>query len=178
MPKRLAIIGAGSAGLITLHNALRRLPDWEIQAFEKGDNVRGAWGNPYPGFISTSTKYTTQFSAFRKYDCTAGENYEDFFRDDEYGNYLDEFAWCCGWWLPIEHASKTLDQIDIHVGHAIYSVADTDFCIGPAGVPNDDTQHPCPSITELVGDSDLAIWPSGGDDVGLGVADGCYIDCP
>lgn len=92
MPKRLAIIGAGSAGLITLHNALRRLPGWEIQVYEKGDNVRGAWGNPYPGFISTSTKYTTQFSAFRKYDCTAGENYEDFFRDDEYGNYLDEFA--------------------------------------------------------------------------------------
>jgi len=96
MPKRLAIIGAGSAGLISLDNVLRHLPDWEVRVFQKGGDVRGSWGNPYPGFISTSTKYTTQFSAFRKFPCPArggGErNYEEFFREGEYGDYLEEFA--------------------------------------------------------------------------------------
>lgn len=96
MPKRLAIIGAGSAGLITLYNALRRLPDWEIQVFQKENHVRGSWGNPYPGFISTSTKYTTQFSAFRRFGSASSssgrQENKDFFREDEYGNYLEEFV--------------------------------------------------------------------------------------
>jgi hypothetical protein len=95
-PKRLAIIGAGSSGLVTLKNALDRLPDWEITCFEKGRTTIGVWGNSYPGFVSTSTKYTTQFASFQKWDCRADPADRplkgDFFLGDEYGRYLDEFA--------------------------------------------------------------------------------------
>ena len=94
--KRLAIIGAGSSGLVTLKNALDRLPDWEITCFEKGQTTTGVWGNPYPGFVSTSTKYTTQFTSLQKWDCGADPADRpckgDFFLGDEYGRYLDEFA--------------------------------------------------------------------------------------
>jgi len=95
-PKRLAIIGAGASGLVTLKNALDRLPGWEITCFEKGTTTTGCWGKPYPGFVSTSTKYTTQFSCFQKWDCNADPADRplkaDFFLGDEYGRYLDEFA--------------------------------------------------------------------------------------
>jgi hypothetical protein len=94
--KRLAIIGAGSSGLITLRNALERLPDWDIVCLEKGRSTQGHWGNPYPGFVSTSTKYTTQFACFRKWDSRADPNNRptkaDFFIGGEYGRYLDAFA--------------------------------------------------------------------------------------
>lgn len=95
-PKRLAIIGAGSSGLITLRNALERLPDWEILCLERGHSTQGHWGNPYPGFVSTSTKYTTQFTCFRKWDSSADpanrSSKADFFIGGEYGRYLDAFA--------------------------------------------------------------------------------------
>lgn len=93
---RLAIIGAGSGGLITLKYAVDQLPGWEIVCLEKGNNTRGVWGNPYPGFVSTSTKYTTQFSCFRKWDPRVDPadraSMADFFRGDEYGRYLEEFV--------------------------------------------------------------------------------------
>ena len=98
--KRLAIIGAGSSGLVTLKHALDRLPGWEIVCFEKGGDTVGCWGNPYPGFISTSTKFTTQFSCYRKWDCEADPasraKREDFFRGAEYGHYLKEFSGAFG----------------------------------------------------------------------------------
>ena len=139
-PKRLAIIGAGSSGLVTLKNALDRLPDWEITCFEKGTTTIGVWGNPYPGFVSTSTKYTTQFSSFQKWDCTADPADRplkaDFFRGDEYGQYLDEFAdhfdlrkhihlgtsvrSICknepGWTLEIDGREETFDKLIICTG--------------------------------------------------------------
>lgn len=94
--KRLAIIGGGSSGLITLKSALEALPDWEIVCFEKSDRIIGVWGNPFPGFLSTSTKYTTQFACFPVYEATTDSNgkasREEFFRDDEYGRYLEQFA--------------------------------------------------------------------------------------
>ena len=92
--KSLAIIGAGSSGLITLKLALDRLPNWEIQCFERSSSIRGCWGNPYKGFISTSTKFTTQFTCHRKYDTDAAgkKDYSDFFKDHEYGDYLENFA--------------------------------------------------------------------------------------
>ena len=94
--KRLAIIGAGSSGLVTLKFALDLLPAWEVVCFEKGDTTTGVWGNPYPGFVSTSTKYTTQFSCFRKWSCEADPADRplkaDFFRGDEYGRYLEDFV--------------------------------------------------------------------------------------
>ncbi len=94
--RRLAIIGGGSSGLICLKNGLDVLSDWEIVCFEKSDRIIGCWGNPYPGFVSTSTKYTTQFACFPQYDASvkldAGESRSEFFRDDQYGQYLEAFA--------------------------------------------------------------------------------------
>ena len=94
--KRLAIIGCGSSGLVTLKTALDFLPDWEVTAFEQSGSIRGCWGDPHPGFVSTSTRYTTQFACFPKWKATVspdgGQSREEFFRDSEYGDYLDEFA--------------------------------------------------------------------------------------
>ncbi|MFK7850363.1 MAG: NAD(P)-binding domain-containing protein [Akkermansiaceae bacterium] len=133
-PRRLAIIGAGSSGLVTLKNAIDRLPDWEIVCYEKGTATIGCWGNPYPGFVSTSTKYTTQFTSFVKWDCEADPanrpTKSDFFLGDEYGRYLNDFADHFGlrkhiqletavrkirkvdgrWTLSIDHHSTTRDE--------------------------------------------------------------------
>jgi cation diffusion facilitator CzcD-associated flavoprotein CzcO len=94
--RRLLIIGAGSSGLITLKHALELLPDWQIDCFEKSDRVTGAWGHPYDGFVSTSTKYTTQFSCFPCFDASVaddgGASRNEFFRNGEFGDYLNRFA--------------------------------------------------------------------------------------
>jgi dimethylaniline monooxygenase (N-oxide forming) len=94
--RRLAIIGGGSSGLICLKNGLDLLADWDIVCFEKSDRVTGCWGNPYPGFVSTSTKYTTQFACFPQFDASVnsdgGSSRSEFFRDAEYGQYLEGFA--------------------------------------------------------------------------------------
>lgn len=94
--KRLAIIGGGSSGLICLKNALESLNEWEIVCYEKSNRITGCWGNPYPGFVSTSTKYTTQFSCFTLFDANVkpdgGASRSEFFRNDEYGQYLEQFA--------------------------------------------------------------------------------------
>jgi len=101
MPKRLAIIGCGSSGLITLKYALDELRDWEITAYEASSNITGCWGNPPTGFVSTSTKYTTQFACYPLYDANVrrdlltdspSSRYPDFFCDGEYGEYLEKFA--------------------------------------------------------------------------------------
>ena len=94
--KRLAIIGCGSSGLITLKYALEFLPEWEVICFEQSDSITGCWGNPYPGFVSTSTKYTTQFACFPICGATmsaeGAQSREEFFQNDEYGQYLTAFA--------------------------------------------------------------------------------------
>ena len=94
--KRLAIIGAGSSGLVTLKLALDQLPDLEVCCFERTSSTQGAWGRTYEGFVSTSTKYTTQFSCHRKYDSQvrsgAKEEYYEFFMHYEYGDYLQSFV--------------------------------------------------------------------------------------
>jgi dimethylaniline monooxygenase (N-oxide forming) len=94
--RRLAIIGCGSSGLITLKSALAELPGWEIVCFERTGQITGCWGNPYPGFVSTSTKYTTQFACFPERDAAvepdAGQSRAEFYRDAEYGEYLRRFA--------------------------------------------------------------------------------------
>ncbi|QDV25645.1 NAD(P)/FAD-dependent oxidoreductase [Aureliella helgolandensis] len=94
--KRLAIIGAGSSGLVSLKTAIEVLPNWEIVCFEKSSGVTGCWGNPYPNFVSTSTKYTTQFACFPVVDASVhrdgGQSRSEFFCNDEYGQYLEAFA--------------------------------------------------------------------------------------
>ncbi len=101
MPRqRLAIIGAASSGLVTLKYVADCLSDWEIVCFEKSGSIQGCWGNPFPGFVSTSTKYTTQFACFAEFDChtdsvlsdRSTDKHSAFFRDGEYGQYLESFA--------------------------------------------------------------------------------------
>ena len=94
--QRLAIVGAGSSGLISLKYALEILPAWQIECFEESETITGAWGHPYDGFVSTSTKYTTQFACYPEYDASVdtdrGASRSEFFRDGEYGEYLSRFA--------------------------------------------------------------------------------------
>jgi dimethylaniline monooxygenase (N-oxide forming) len=94
--RRLAIIGAGSSGLITLKHAIDHLPGWQVVCFEASDRVVGVWGNPYRGFVSTSTRYTTQFCCYPERDATVeadgGRSRAEFFRDGQFGEYLNRFA--------------------------------------------------------------------------------------
>ena len=101
MKKKLAIIGCGSSGLITLKYALEELSDWQVVAYEATSCITGCWGRQPSGFVSTSTKYTTQFACYPLYDARVHRNlsanvqtgrYPDFFCDGQYGVYLEEFA--------------------------------------------------------------------------------------
>jgi len=80
---------------------LEELQGWEIFAFKQSSSVTGCWGRPPAGFISTSTKYTTQFACFPLFDAfvhrdftaaTFDKLYPDFFCDGQYGDYLERFA--------------------------------------------------------------------------------------
>ncbi|MBM3966894.1 MAG: hypothetical protein FJ308_17785 [Planctomycetes bacterium] len=101
MSKKIVIVGCGSSGLIMLKYALDELRDWEIVAYEASSKITGCWGRPPSGFVSTSTKYTTQFACYSLYDANVRRDlssvspslqYPDFFRDEEYGEYLEKFA--------------------------------------------------------------------------------------
>ncbi len=91
---RIAVVGAGCSGLVTLKYLLDSFPASDIVCFEKSHSVRGVWGNQRADFVSTSTKYTTQFSCFRKWrlDVSPEKNFEEFYRGSEFGDYLEEFA--------------------------------------------------------------------------------------
>ena len=91
---RIAVVGAGCSGLVTLKYLLDAFPEADNICFEKTLSVRGVWGNQRPNFVSTSTRYTTQFSCFRKYppEVTPEKNYEEFYRGSEFGDYLESFA--------------------------------------------------------------------------------------
>ena len=112
--KRLAIVGGGSSGLITLKLALDELKDWDIVCFEKSGCITGCWGRPYPGFVSTSTKYTTQFASYPLFSATVnpdgGQSREEFFREGEYGQYLEQFAEKFGLRKHIE-LNTTVEQV-------------------------------------------------------------------
>lgn len=90
MRRRLGIIGAGSSGLAALKHAIDLLPDWDIVCWEKSDRVCGAWGEMPESFMSTSTRYTTQFTCFPKF--TPAIDGHEFYRGSEFGVYLNEFA--------------------------------------------------------------------------------------
>ena len=91
---KIAVIGAGCSGLVTLKYLLDSFPSTDIVCFEKSYSVRGAWGNQRADFVSTSTKYTTQFSCFRKWsaDAVPEKKFSEFYRGSEFGDYLEEFA--------------------------------------------------------------------------------------
>ncbi len=91
---KIAVIGAGCSGLVTLKYLLGVYPGTDIVCFEKSHSVRGVWGDQRPDFVSTSTKYTTQFSCFRKWnaDVAHDKDYSEFYRGSEFGDYLETFA--------------------------------------------------------------------------------------
>jgi cation diffusion facilitator CzcD-associated flavoprotein CzcO len=91
---KIAVVGAGSSGLVTLKYLLDAYPTMDVVCFEKSHSVRGCWGDQRPDFVSTSTKYTTQFSCFRKWapDVALTRNFEEFYRGSEFGDYLEAFA--------------------------------------------------------------------------------------
>ncbi|MEM7129774.1 MAG: FAD/NAD(P)-binding protein [Chloroflexota bacterium] len=96
---RIAVIGAGSSGLVTLKYLLDAYPSTtyattEVICFEKSRSVRGCWGDQRPDFVSTSTKYTTQFSCFREWQPTVAPQptFDEFYRGAEFGDYLEAFA--------------------------------------------------------------------------------------
>ncbi|HRQ25158.1 MAG TPA: FAD/NAD(P)-binding protein, partial [Anaerolineales bacterium] len=91
---KIAVIGAGCSGLITLKYLLDAFPAEDVICFEKGYSVRGVWGDQRADFVSTSTKYTTQFSCFRKWgsDVAPERDYTEFYRGSEFGDYLEAFA--------------------------------------------------------------------------------------
>jgi len=91
---KIAVVGSGSSGLVTLKYLLDTYPATDVICFEKSHSVRGVWGGQRPDFVSTSTKYTTQFSCFRKWspDITPDQNFEEFYRGSEFGDYLEAFA--------------------------------------------------------------------------------------
>ncbi|MEW4563119.1 FAD/NAD(P)-binding protein [Bremerella sp. JC770] len=123
--KRLAVIGCGSSGLITLKAAIDALPDWQIVCFEKGERITGVWGNPYPGFVSTSTKYTTQFTCFPVRDAEVesdgGASRAEFFRNGEYGAYLNQFAdaFQLRPHIKLRHAVERLERATNHQGWVV-----------------------------------------------------------
>ncbi len=90
----IAVVGAGSSGLVTLKYLRDAFPEANIVCFEKGQSIRGCWGNQREDFISTSTKYTTQFSCFRKWKPTVSptKDYTEFYQGAEFGDYLEAFA--------------------------------------------------------------------------------------
>jgi hypothetical protein len=160
MKKRLAIVGGGSSGLITLKMALDFLPDWEIVCFEKSDSIVGCWGNPYPGFVSTSTRYATQFACYPICDASVNEDggtsREEFFREDEYGAYLTSFAEHFGLRqhiqlnTQVENIRKESDQWKMDVGGKTTSFDAVVICSGLAATPKPvDCKLPQLSATEL-----------------------------
>ena len=92
--EKIAVVGAGCSGLVTLKYLLDIYPAGDVTCFEKGNSVRGVWGNQRPDFVSTSTKYTTQFSCFRKWmpEVSPQRDYAEFYRGPEFGDYLEAFA--------------------------------------------------------------------------------------
>ena len=87
--KRICIIGAGPAGLINLATLARDLDmsEWEIVLYERSNRFGGAWAWQDSEFMSTSTKFATQFASFVKFTTKDG-----FFRGQEYGEYLTAFV--------------------------------------------------------------------------------------
>ncbi len=90
----IAVVGAGSSGLVTLKYLFDVYPTSDVVCFEKSNSVRGCWGDQRADFVSTSTKYTTQFSCFRKWQLAVApeQNFTEFYSGAEFGNYLELFA--------------------------------------------------------------------------------------
>ncbi len=175
--QRLAIIGCGSSGLICLKSALDLLPsaEWEIVCFEKSERITGCWGNPYPGFVSTSTKYTTQFACFPLSDACvkddAGRSRDEFFCGGDYGEYLEQFAEhfhlsphiqlnsqvqylrpiTGGWELSLQRRAKEIESSDANRDTQIEQFDVVIICTGLASRPK-----PIPSDVPVLSMAELS----------------------
>jgi hypothetical protein len=175
---RIAVIGAGCSGLVTLKYLLDTFPAGDILCFEKSHSVRGVWGDQRPDFVSTSTKYTTQFSCFRKWsaDSAPRQNYEEFYRGSEFGDYLEAFAahfrlkQCIRFGVELRHLEWTGDRWSLLLsdqGTEERQSFDAVFlCTGlanqraPAGTPSipvtDSPEGICNSTVVVVGGGESA----------------------
>ncbi len=166
-PQRLAIIGGGSSGLVCLKMALDFLDGWEVVCFEKSDSITGCWGNPYPGFVSTSTIYTTQFACFPICEATfnpgGGASREEFFCDGEYGEYLESFADSFGL-RPYIRLKSNVEKLqrsesggwDLVFGDSTEHFDAVVVCTGLAARPKPiDSQVPTLSVSDLNGSDGL-----------------------
>jgi hypothetical protein len=122
---KIAVIGAGCSGLVTLKYLLDAFPAEDVICFEKGYSVRGVWGDQRADFVSTSTKYTTQFSCFRKWnsDVSPERDYTEFYRGSEFGDYLEAFAEHFGlkdrirFGVEAKHLAREDDGWSLRVSH-------------------------------------------------------------
>ena len=89
--KKVAVIGAGLAGLVTIKSCLEE--NMEVQAFEKSPYLGGNWKFKDPGVSVfrntelTSSKYLTAFSDF-----PMPETYPHFLTHQQYLEYLLSYA--------------------------------------------------------------------------------------
>lgn len=89
--KKVAIIGAGLAGLVTIKSCLEE--GMEVLAFEKSDQLGGNWKFKEKGVSVfrntelTSSKYLTAFSDF-----LMPEHYPHFLKHEQYLEYLLDYA--------------------------------------------------------------------------------------
>lgn len=168
--RRLAIVGCGSSGLACLKYAIDILDDWDIICYEKSNRIVGCWGDPYPGFVSTSTKYTTQFACFAEFEAQVkddqGKSRDEFFCNDEYGKYLGQFAetFALRRYIALQSQVDSLRRSDVGTGWelsitrmqgdesetTIQQFDSVILCTGLAAVPKRvDGDVKCLSIAEL-----------------------------
>lgn len=89
--KKVAVIGAGLAGLVTIKSCLEER--MQVEAFEKSANLGGNWKFKDPGISVfrntelTSSKYLTAFSDF-----PMSEDYPHFLTHHQYLEYLLAYA--------------------------------------------------------------------------------------
>ncbi|KAA3645370.1 MAG: NAD(P)/FAD-dependent oxidoreductase [Chloroflexi bacterium] len=172
---KIAVIGAGSSGLVTLKYLLDNYPVKDIVCFEKSYSVRGCWGDQRPEFVSTTTKYTTQFSCFRKWlpDVMPEQNFEEFFRGAEFGDYLEEFAEhfkleeCIRFGVELRHLEWSGDKWELLLaknGNEEYLEFDAVFlCTGLVNqkIPSGSTAIPIAEEPETIRDSTVVVMGGG-----------------
>ncbi|HKY54903.1 MAG TPA: FAD/NAD(P)-binding protein [Anaerolineales bacterium] len=177
---KIAVIGAGCSGLVTLKYLLDVYPATDVICFEKSHSVRGCWGNQRPDFVSTSTKYTTQFSCFRKWplDVSPEKNFEEFYRGTEFGDYLEAFAahfnlkerirfgvelrhleWADGCWslLLAENGNHAVEYQTFDAVFLCSGLANQKASLGSPAIPiKDDPEDICNATVVVVGGGESA----------------------
>jgi len=175
---KIAVVGAGCSGLVTLKYLLDTYRATDVVCFEKSHSVRGCWGNQRPDFVSTSTKYTTQFSCFRKWtpNVTPEKNYEEFYRGAEFGDYLEAFAahfnlkerirlgvelrhleWMDGCWSLLLAANGNVEHQTFDAVFLCTGLANQKASAGTSSIPlTDNPEGVCNATVVVVGGGESA----------------------